>query len=95
MRKIFAVSLFLLTTFAHAGIPFIWNNGRTFTFDYWNSSNRDETCYGPVYLVMEDGSTDTVMVREWVFAHRSERRQYWTNVPGVNIESLSHNVWCR
>lgn len=95
MKKTFAVSLFLFASIAQAGIPYIWNNGRTFTFEYWNSSNRDETCYGPVYLKMEDGSKDTVMVREWVNAHRSGHRQYWTNIPGVSIKTIAHNVWCR
>lgn len=94
MKKFFALALLVFTTTAFAGIPHVWNNGSTVTFDYWNSSDRDERCSGPIYLELEDGSRDTIHVYEYVWRRGSVYRTYFPNTVGQRIERVSHAVWC-
>lgn len=94
MKKFFALAVLVATTSAFAGFPQVWNNGSTVTFDYWNSSDRDERCNGPIYLTMDDNSTDTIQVFEFVWRRGSVHRTYWPNTVGKQIRSVSHSVWC-
>ncbi len=94
MKKFFALVLLMSSVSAFAGIPHVWNNGNTVSFDYWNSSDRDERCSGPIYLTMEDGSRETIQVYEFVWRRGSVYRTYFPNMSGQRIANVSHAVWC-
>lgn len=98
MKKTIAALGLLVLSFAAVAnintIPHVWNNGRTVTFDVWNSSDRDIRCSGPVYLELSDNRRDTIHVYEWVRARGSAYRTYYPNTIGATIERVSHGVWC-
>lgn len=98
MKKTFTILALSLCSFAAVAniypFPNVWNNGRTVSFDVWNSSERDIRCSGPIFLTLEENKRETINVFEYVRARGSAYRTFYPNTFGARILQVSHSVWC-
>lgn len=95
MKTTFALIVLAFAAVANASVyPHVWNNGRSVTFDAWNTTDRQVRCSGPIYMTMADNSQDTVYVHEYLWPRQSTRRNYYPNTMGQDIKRVSHGVWC-
>jgi hypothetical protein len=90
-----ALIAFAFAAVANASVfPHVWNNGRSVTFDAWNTTDKQVRCTGPIYMTMDDSSQDTIYVHEYLWPRQSMNRTYYPNSVGKTIRSVSHGVWC-
>ena len=100
MKKIFIVLsiLFSMSALAEATVsvwPRVYNNGRSVQVQVWNNTNRGVNCSGPIYMTMEDGTTDHEYYFDYVSARFSSYRTVYPRDFNARIDRVHHSIWCR
>jgi hypothetical protein len=83
-----------LSAFAQMVFPRVWNNRSSVSLDAWNSTDRNVTCWGQIYLDLNDNRRESLSVHEFLWPRGSIYRTYYPHTMGATIEYVSHSVFC-
>ncbi len=100
MKKIFIMLcvLFSMTALAENNLsvwPQVYNYGRNVQVQVWNHTDNAVNCSGPIYMTMEDGTTDHEYYFDYVSPRFSSFRTIYPHDFNARISHVSHSIWCR
>jgi hypothetical protein len=99
MKLLFLILSLAFTTATFAGkdmivFPQVYNYGSSVQITIWNTTDRQISCSGSVWMSLQSGARETEYYFDYIGARFTSFRTIYPRTSGDRIVNVSHSISC-